>query len=364
MTTCAHDALLDPVSGRDAVDRAATGTKPRLAYALAGAGALLFAVNGSVSKVTLTSGLTADRLTLLRSTITWLVLLAVLLVTRPARLRISLRELPFVAIYGVTGVAFTQWFYFIAIERLPVGVALLFEYTAPVMVALWARFVMGEPVRRRMWAALGLALAGLALVAQVWQGLGENGLDGIGVLAGLGAAVALASYFLLGEHGVSGDRARDPVSLTCWTFLFSALFWSVLTPWWTFDPSTLVEPVALPGGLGGVTAPVWALVLWVAVLGTVLPFTLGLAALRHLPATRVAIVAMLEPVGAIVVAWVWLGEALTAVQLFGAAVVLVGIVAAQTARAPMAAPLDNGRVQPSPEGDDDAARTHEIHVRH
>jgi drug/metabolite transporter (DMT)-like permease len=329
MTTPAHDALLDPVRRRETRARRVTGAQIRLAYALAVTGALLFAVNGSVSKVTLTSGLSAVRLTELRSTITWLVLVAVLLVARPGRLRISLREVPFLAIYGVTGVAFTQWFYFIAIQRLPVGVALLFEYTAPVMVALWARFVMGERVRRRMWAALALALVGLALVAQVWHGLGQDGLDGIGVLAGLGAAVALASYFLLGEHGVAD---RDPVSLTCWTFFFSALFWAVITPWWTFDASILSESVSLLGALGGVTAPVWALVVWVAILGTVVPFTLELTALRYLPATRVGIVAMLEPVAATLVAWVWLRESLTAVQLVGGLAVLVGIIAAQTAR--------------------------------
>jgi len=339
MASPAYDALLDP-----ALDtRRPLGSHPRLAYGLAVAAALLFAVNGSVSKVLLTSGMSAERLTELRSTATWLVLAGILLVTAPRRLRISWREVPFLAIYGVIGVAFTQWFYFVAIERLPVGVALLFEYTAPLMVALWARFVYGEPVRRRVWAALGLSLTGLALVARVWQGLGGEGLDPLGVLAGLGAAVALASYFLLGEHGVAD---RDPTSLTCWTFFFAAAFWAVLQPWWTFDPATLGTQVPLLGALGDVTAPTWALVAWVVVLGTVVPFTLELTALRHLPATRVGIVAMLEPVAAAVVAWVWLGEALAAVQLLGGLVVLVGIVAAQTARARTPQAPDGGGAHP------------------
>ena len=76
----------------------------------------------------------------------------------------------------------------------------------------------------------------------------------------------------------------------------------------------------------------WALVLWVIVLGSIVPFTLFVGALRHLSATRVGIAAMLEPVVATIVAWAWLGESLSAVQLAGAAVVLAGILLAQTAR--------------------------------
>jgi len=301
--------------------------RSRIGYLAAIAASLLFAVNGSVSKVALSAGVPAERLTELRITGAWLGLALLLMLTAPRTLRISWREVPYLALYGLTGAAMVQWLYFVAIGRLPVGIALLFEYTAPVLVALWARFVLGERVRRRVWAALGLALGGLALIAQVWEGLA---LDGLGVLAGLGAAVALASYYLLGEHGV---RSRDPLSLTCWTFLFGALFWSILQPWWTFDPGILAHPVSLLGALADVQAPIWGLVLWIVALGTIAPYVLVLFALRHLPALRVGIVGMLEPVAATVVAWLWLGEALSAVQLVGACLVLVGIIAAQTARA-------------------------------
>jgi len=77
---------------------------------------------------------------------------------------------------------------------------------------------------------------------------------------------------------------------------------------------------------------VWLLAATMVVLGTILPFALVLTGLRHLPATRVGVVGMLEPVLAAAVAWAWLGEALGAVQLVGGAVVLAGIVLAQTAR--------------------------------
>jgi drug/metabolite transporter (DMT)-like permease len=90
--------------------------------------------------------------------------------------------------------------------------------------------------------------------------------------------------------------------------------------------------VSLQGRLASWHLPLWALVLWVVVLGSIVPFTLFVGALRHLSATRVGIAAMLEPVVATIVAWAWLEESLSASQLAGAAVVLVGILLAQTSR--------------------------------
>ena len=194
------------------------------------------------------------------------------------------------------------------------------------LVALWARFVLGEHVRRRVWAALALALVGLAMVAQVWGG---GSLDAAGVLAGLAAAVALATYYLLGERTAG---RRDPTSTTFWTFVFATAFWSILQPWWTFAPGQLADDSSLSGNLSDASLPLWVLVAWMVVLGTIAPFVLVLTALRHLPATRVGIVGMLEPVLAAIVAWSWLGESLTISQIAGGVVVLVGVVLAQTSR--------------------------------
>jgi drug/metabolite transporter (DMT)-like permease len=91
-----------------------------------------------------------------------------LAVTAPGRLRLSRRELPYIVSFGVAGFAFVQWFYFLAINRLAIGVALLIEYLAPLLVALWARFFYKETVRRCIWVALGLALTGLALIVNVF----------------------------------------------------------------------------------------------------------------------------------------------------------------------------------------------------
>ena len=177
-----------------------------------------------------------------------------------------------------------------------------------------------------MWAALALALAGLTLVAEVWE---DARLDAIGVAAGLLAAGALATYFLVGGHATG---RRDALSLTCISLGVAAAFWAVVQPWWGFPFDELWESVSLQGTFASTTAPVWLLSLWMIVLGTIVPFALSLGALHHLPATRVSIVAMVEVVLASIVAWVWLEETLSAAQLAGGAIVLTGIVLAQTSR--------------------------------
>jgi drug/metabolite transporter (DMT)-like permease len=161
---------------------------------------------------------------------------------------------------------------------------------------------------------------------QLWSGVT---LDGLGLCFAFLGAVAYATYLLLAEREIA---ARDTISLMAWGFFFSTLFWSVVQPWWSFPGRIVARTVTLQGSLSGVHAPVWALVLWVVVLGTIVPFSLVVGALRHVTATRVGITAMLEPVVATVVAWAWLRESLSTAQLCGVAVVLAGISLAQTAR--------------------------------
>jgi drug/metabolite transporter (DMT)-like permease len=299
----------------------------RLGYLMAASAAVLWGVNGAVSKTILATGLPSERLAELRSLGAAAGLLTIVAVVAPRRLRIGRRELPYLLAFGVGGLAFVQWFYFLAIHRLAIGVALLIEYLAPLLVALWARFAYHEHVRRRIWLALGLALIGLATIVNVFGG--STTLSTPGVAFALAGALAYAVYVLLAEH-VVGDR--DPVSLLGFGFLFAAVFWAAFAPLWSFPVATVTHSTSLFGHLERVHLPVWALVLWMVVLGTIVPFFLLVSALRHLSASRVAIVAMLEPVAGAFVAWAWLGESLGGFQLGGAAVVLAAIVLAQTAR--------------------------------
>ncbi len=294
---------------------------------MAATAAVLWGINGAVSKVILASGLSSERLAQVRSLGAAAGLVAILLVVAPRRLRLTRRELPYLLVFGVGGLAFVQWFYFLAIHRLAIGIALLIEYLAPLLVALWARFAYHEAVRRRIWFALALALAGLALIVNLFGG-GTN-LSTAGVIFALAGALAYALYVLLAEHVVGG---RDPVSLLAWGFLFASIFWAVLVPWWSFPGHAIDARMSLHGHLASLHLPVWALATWMVAFGTIAPFFLLVSALRHLSATRVGIVAMLEPVAGALVAWAWLGESLGSVQLAGAGVVLAAIALAQTAR--------------------------------
>jgi drug/metabolite transporter (DMT)-like permease len=295
--------------------------RPVLGYLMVLTAATLWAVNGVVAKTILSTGLSALRLSEVRSTGALVGLVAILVVLRPAGLRIRQSELPLLVAFGIGGLALVQWLYFAAIQRLAIGIALLIQYLAPLLVALWARFVMKRHVRRRIWVALVLALCGLGFVVQLGSG---GGLSGVGIAASFGTALAFATYILLAERGIED---RDPVSFSAYGFLFAALFWAVIQPWWTFPAGVVDDPVGDAWGL-----PSWLLMLYVIVFGTIVPFWLLIGALRHVSAPRAAIGATFEPVAATFVAFVWLGESLGATQLAGAALVLAGIVLAQTAR--------------------------------
>jgi len=299
--------------------------RPGLGYAMVAVAATLFAVNGTVSKVILGSGISSGQLTAVRCAGALIGLALIAAGTRPRSLRVRTGDLPVLIALGIA-LAVVQWAYFFAIHRLDIGIALLIQFVAPIFVALWARFVFHEPVRRRIWAALALSVAGLILIVEIWHG---GRLSGPGVAACGLAAISLAAYFLIAEHGV---RRRDPVSLSAWAFFFATIFWSLLAPWWTFPGRRVDDHVSLLGNLASTHVHLWLLMLWMVVLGGVVPFGLIVSALRHISATRVGITAMLEPVVAIVVAWAWLGESLRPVQLSGAALTLLGIGLAQTAR--------------------------------
>lgn len=285
-------------------------------------GGALFAVNGTVSKLILQAGVAAPHLTVLRGTGAALGLLVVIAVRGPGlrAMRVPRRELPLLVVYGVLGFLAVPTFYFIAIDRLPVGIGLLFEYTAPLLVALWARFGQRQRVKPRLWLGLTLSLAGLAAVARVWH-TGGGGLDGVGVAAGLGAATLLAVYYVVGPRLVA---VREATTVTCWSFGVAGLVGMLIWPWWRFPFGVLAQ------SSHGI--PVWVLAIYLIVCGSILAYSLNIAAMRHLPPTSVGIVGMVEPVIASAVAWLALGERLDAAQLAGGALILAGVALAETAR--------------------------------
>lgn len=296
-----------------------------MGYVYALCAALLFGTNGSVTKVIVAAGLDPAQLTLFRVAGTALIAGAVLLVANRSAFRVTGRQLALLALLGVTGVALLQYTYAVAISILPVGITLLIEYTAVLMVALVAFFFLRERVRARLWIAIAFVLVGLAVVAQIWA----SELRPFGVVMALSAAVCLAIYFLLGEREVG---KTSPMAVAFWTMGSATVFWLLFSGWWQLDPAIFSETVSLSGNLAGAQVPLFVPLLWNVLLGSFLPFLLSLFALKHLTATAAGIVASAEVIFAFVVAWLWLGEGLNLVQIAGAAVVLAGIILAQTAR--------------------------------
>jgi drug/metabolite transporter (DMT)-like permease len=285
--------------------------------------AFFFSVNGSVAKTILRTGISAPDLTTFRALGAAVGLVAIGTVLRPGlkRFRVTKKELPLIVVYGLTGFFTVPMLYFVAISRLPVGIGLLFEFTAPLFIALWARFGQGEKVKARLWIGFALSLAGLAIVAEIW---GDLTLDPVGVGAGLISAVLLAVYFVLGARGAVG---RDTISLTGLAFVVSAAAGFVVKAIGGGLPDWSVLKAETPSGV-----PIWLLCCYLIVLGTIVPYVLVLGGLRHLPATSVGILGMTEPVMASAVAWLALNESLNAAQLAGGAILLAGVVLAETAR--------------------------------
>ncbi len=305
-----------------------TGRPRPLGYVAYLTAATLFAINGTNLKALLDTGISAERLVQVRITGAFLILLIAVAVTRPRALRLRRAEIPWILAYGAVGVSLTQYLYFISLQVLPVGVALVIEFTAPFMVALWVRFAMHQRVNGRVWFGMLVAIPGLVLVAQVWKGFSVNA---IGVLAAFGAAAALALYYLVGERLQTRPEPRDSMSLTMWAMGAAALFWAIAQPVWSF-PWQDLSGQGFPFGADGPAVPIPVLAGWMVILGTVVPFFLATTALRYISAAQVSTIGMVEPLIASAVAWVALGQVLAPTQILGGVIVLVGVYIAERSR--------------------------------
>jgi drug/metabolite transporter (DMT)-like permease len=300
---------------RDTAGHRARGT----AYILLAS--LAFGSSGPLAKPAMQAGFSPMQVAALRAGLAALVLLAVVGAAMPGVLRVRREQWPLLIAYGLTGVAAVQALFFVAVSRLPVGVAMLLEYTSPVLVALWVRFVRGTRLPGLSWVGTGLALVGLVLVAQVWSGLR---LDVVGLVAGIGAAVCSAGYYLLGERGAG---RQHPIGMVTWGMVIGAAGLFVVAPPWAM-PFELVD-TTVP--FGPWESPVWVLLVAVAVLSTALAYSLSLSSLRHLPSTVASVLALTEPVVATLIAWLMLGEVLSPAQITGMVVLLSGAALVQLA---------------------------------
>ena len=292
-------------------------------YALVAA--ILFGINASTTKVIITSGITPEQVVFFRSLSAGLIALLWVLFTNPKSMKVPVRLIPRLLLLGVVGVGMLQWTYSQAVYYLPIGIALLIEYTAVLWVPIIALLIFKEKVGKQIWLGAALVLAGLAVVANIW----DSQLSLVGVLFGFAAAASLTTHFLTGER----VQRYLPTNVTmAYGMSIATLFFLPFANLGALDAETLNAAVDLGGNLAGTSVPLWFALVFMGVFGSFAPMALIYLALRNLTATLVGVVATSETVLSALFALLWLGEAISGTQFLGGIVVIAGIILAQTAR--------------------------------
>jgi drug/metabolite transporter (DMT)-like permease len=288
----------------------------------------MWALNGSLARFLLDDGVDPLRLSQLRSTLSWAILIVALAAARPGLLRVKREDVPRLAFVGIVGLAGVHATYFFAIDRLQIGVALTIQYLGPLLILIWLAVVHKRDLGRGLWGAAGLSAVGCFFVVRAYD---IGALDALGIAAAFGAAVTFALYLVGAEQ--LGRRYEATTTLV-YAFGFATAFWAIAQPLWAFPLDRFASLDNVLYGLG------------VAVIGTLVPFVLMVSALRHIPAPRAAIVATLEPVLAAGFAWLIHGEALSPGQIAGGLLVVAAVIWVQMQRVSHEAESAPGREEP------------------
>lgn len=277
--------------------------------------AVLFGINGSLSRLLFDTGVTPLTLVEFRMLVGGICLVVFLLLGQRRTLKLPRgRVLGWVLLFGLA-MALVTYTYFVAISRIPIAVALVLQFTGPAWMtlstAIWYRRVPSG----YMLGALALTISGVVLVTGLWQ-QNLNGLDGIGVLFSVLALLTFIAYLMLGRK--IGEHL-PPITGTAYGAIVASLFWLIIQPPWTIPAGTWQPHTFL-------------LIALVGIIGMALPFSLELAALRRLDATRAALAAMFELPASAVIAFFWLKQSLDLWQILGCVLVLAGITIVQLER--------------------------------
>jgi drug/metabolite transporter (DMT)-like permease len=285
---------------------------PRRGYAYVILAALLWGVSGSSAKFLFNSGVTPYQVVQLRLTLAAVILLGWLAIRNPALLRIARRDIWYFALFGTVGMGACQFTYLFAISKIKVAAAILLQYLAPSFIAVHAVVF----ARDRLSASTVLALAGATIGCYLVVGaydLQLLSLNLVGVLSGILSAVTFAWYSIHGEYGM---RRYNPWTVLFYALLFAALVWNILHP-------------PLEAFFHRYSAVEWGWVLYIGILGTLLPFGLYLEGVNLIRSTRASITAILEPITAGVVSYVFLKETMAPLQIAGGLLVIGSIVLLQ-----------------------------------
>jgi len=293
-------------------------------YFFIGAAAFLWGVSAALGRAVFTgrlplgaSGMSPiDPLILsqTRTTFSLLVLLWLLVGSKGwQRIKLPARDVAYCFLLGTLGVAISNYFYYVAIQRTNVAIAIVMQYTAPVWVLL---YVVARGQQKLSWqkiAAVALAVTGIALVINLFNPGSALRLETYGLCAALLASFSFAFYNIFGHRILARyDRWR----ILVWTLAAASAFWLVVNPPWKIVAAHY-------------TPAQWLFLFVFSMISVLGAFSLYFLGLQHLEPTRAIIASCLEPVFSILLAALLLGEILRPIQTLGIAFVLAAIVIVQ-----------------------------------
>ncbi len=297
-----------------------------LAFALTSA--LTFALSGPFARALMDAGWTPTAAVIARLAGGAIALAAVATVVRPQWIAEARRHAGTVVLYGAIPIAGAQLCYYNAVAHLSVGVALLLEYTAPILVVGWIWATTRRRPGTATLAGMLLAIAGITLVLNVF-GDGPTRVNTVGVLWATGAAICAACYFMMSAAATNtvtgtGDSLH-PLTLATGGLLVGGAVVTALGV-------TGILPLAFSTAdvtVAGITAPWFVAVLVLGLFSTAIAYTLGIAGVARLRPGFASLVGLSEVLFAVLWARVLIGEAMSAGQALGAAVVLAGLILAR-----------------------------------
>lgn len=289
-----------------------TASVSKLGYIYVVVAAILWASAGSASKFLFNAGVSPEQLVQIRVTLACTTLFLWIVSFARHLLKITFKDLPYVMFLGTFGMASVQYTYLVAISKINVASAILLQYQAPVLIILFSAFVLKEKISKITLAAIVVSTAGCYLVVGAYN-LELFSMNRMGAVAGLLSACAFAFYSMYGEHGM---RKYNPITITFYAFLVAAVIWNLVQK--PFSAFQLEYSVAQ-----------WGWILFIGILGTVVPFILYFKGISLIRSARAGITATLEPIAAGLISYLFLGESMEPLQIAGAVLVIMVIIVLQ-----------------------------------
>jgi drug/metabolite transporter (DMT)-like permease len=294
----------------------------RLGLLFAVGSAVAFGSSGPFAKALMESGWSPTAAVTARMVGGALVMVIFATIAKPDWFREALQHSRTVIAYGLIPIAGAQLCYYNAVAHLSVGVALLLEYTAPILVVGWLWTTTKRRPSSLTLTGVGFAVAGIMLVLNVFSGAHINL---IGVGWALAAAVCAACYFLMSDRVAADGDGLNPITLAAGGLIVGAATVALLGVTGVMPMTFTTNDTVIAGLTTSWVVPVIAL----GVVATAIGYTLGIMGIARLRPRFASLVGLSEVMFAVLAAWVLVGEAITPTQAIGGAVVLLGLALAR-----------------------------------